>query len=69
MNWRQWAQKVIADVEQAYKDRPYDDFRKALRDAYPFYERENHPYKIWCDEQKKALARRIENHVTELTLE
>lgn len=60
MNWRQWAQKVIADVEKAFKDRPYEDFRKALRDAYPFSMRENHPYKIWCDEQKKALARRKE---------
>lgn len=27
--------------------------RKALREAYPFGPRENHPYKIWLDEIKK----------------
>lgn len=29
--------------------------KKAIRDAYPFGIRENHPYQIWLSEQKKAL--------------
>lgn len=27
-----------------------------IRDSYPFGARTNHPYKIWCDEQRKVLT-------------
>ena len=29
-------------------------WKKRLTEAYPFYERENHPYKIWLNECKFA---------------
>ena len=30
--------------------------RKALREAYPFGEREYWPYKVWCDEIRSQLG-------------
>jgi hypothetical protein len=60
MTWRSIAQVTITQVEQATRGASLAEFRKALYDAYPFRQRENHPYKIWCDEQRKALARHPE---------
>lgn len=56
-SWRDLSVDVIAPLELEYRDKPYAQFKRALRDAYPFYDRQYHPYKIWCQEQKKALAR------------
>lgn len=36
----------------------FDAIKKVLRGAYPFGVRQYHPYKIWLDEQRKAL-----NHI------
>ncbi len=50
--WRAIARPIIADV---INDVGLDDEKKLkreLRDAYPFGERANHPYKIWLDEIK-----------------
>lgn len=33
------------------------DAKKAIYDAYPFGERAMLPYRMWCEEQRKALAR------------
>jgi len=35
----------------------FDAIKKVLQDAYPFGVRQYHPYKIWLDEQRKALSR------------
>jgi len=61
MNWRYAAQRVIAKVEQDCKGVSYGAFKRALFNAYPFGQRSLHPYKIWCDEQRKALARHPES--------
>lgn len=61
MSWRQVAQAAIAPIEAEYKQKSYGDLKRALFDAYTFYERANYPYKIWCDEQNKALARHPES--------
>lgn len=42
-----------ADYQQVLREtagKSEKEIRQALRDAYPFGEREYHPYKIWCDE-------------------
>ena len=57
MNWRTASQRTIARVESECAGKTLAEFRKALKDAYPFGERAHFPYKVWCDEQKLALAR------------
>lgn len=47
---------VIADVG---RDDPRA-LRRALRDAYPWGERQHHPYRIWCDEVRRQLERRTQ---------
>ena len=56
-NWRARAQAIIRDVEQEQRGRPYASLKRALKEAYPWGARENHPYKMWCREQALALAR------------
>ena len=53
--WREASRKVIAEVLQEHGMKCYAEYKKALHDAYPFGMRQYHPYKIWCQEQKKAL--------------
>lgn len=55
--WRRISIKTITPIEAEYKNRTYAEFKRALSDAYPFGERSNHPYKIWCQEQRDALRR------------
>lgn len=54
--WRQRAAPVIAEVIHRVG---FDDparLKRELRDAYPFGDRENYPYKVWLDEIKKQTA-------------
>lgn len=54
--WRRQAQRVIARVlEGLPAGYSMKEARAALRAAYPFGERSMHPYRIWCDEVRKAL--------------
>lgn len=55
--WRQRSWDVITPLEVEYRDKPYEEFKKALRAAYPFGVRQYTPYKIWLEEQRFALAR------------
>ncbi|MEQ9223795.1 MAG: hypothetical protein RJQ08_11690 [Salinisphaeraceae bacterium] len=55
MTWRQRAAPIIADtIARVGRDDP-KALRKALRDAYPFGERANYPYKAWLDEVRAQL--------------
>ena len=49
--WREIAKPIIADVLRNTENN-LDARKKALFDAYPFGERNYHPYKIWLDEIK-----------------
>ena len=53
MSWRDSARPLIERVLLATRGAPEKEIRKALRDAYPWGARENHPYKIWCDEVRR----------------
>jgi hypothetical protein len=63
-NWREAARERVANALLEYEagclalGEPMEAkaFDKALREAYPFGEKVNHPYRIWCSECK--LARR-----------
>lgn len=59
--WRRKSIAVIAQLEAEYKDKSYSAFKRALFDAYPFGERAYTPYKIWCEDQRAALARHPES--------
>lgn len=48
--WREHAAPIIAKVLKDTKGKTDKEIRKALREAYPYGQREYHPYKIWCDE-------------------
>ena len=57
--WRAVARKAIDDaIKTAPPDISTKELRKILGAAYPFYEKTYHPYKIWLDEVKKAVARK-----------
>lgn len=62
--WRYYANRTI---KQCFDENPeLMDFRqneqsmkairKKLKDAYPFGERQYHPYKIWCSEVRFMLG-------------
>lgn len=51
--WREYATPIIARVLRETSGQDEKAVKAALRDAYPFGEREYHPYKIWCDEVKR----------------
>ena len=50
--WRDIARPIIADVINRVGVEDEKALKKALFDAYPFGERQYHPYKIWLDEIK-----------------
>jgi hypothetical protein len=54
--WRDIAAPIIADVLRETKGKEEKEIKKALFEAYPFNERQYHPYKIWLDEIKRQRA-------------
>lgn len=59
--WRDIAKDTIAPIEAEFHMRPFEEFKRALYAAYPFGLRQYHPYKVWCEEQRAALARHPES--------
>jgi hypothetical protein len=62
--WRDIAKPIISEV-LALHPKQGPEQRKALVEAYPFGQRQYHPYKVWCDEirkQKAQIARRENAH-------
>ncbi len=58
MAWLETSWSVIDKVHASLPpDATYEQRKKALFDAYPFFERRMHPYKQWCKAQRKYLAR------------
>ena len=61
--WRDIARPIIDRVLKEVHGKSEKEIREALRKAYPFGQRQYHPYKIWCDEikiqrgQKKSAAK------------
>jgi len=72
MTWREKARPVIQSVIEEIGTDDMKTLRKALSEAYPFWEKENYPYKVWLDEIKKQLSpappTRKELQYTELEL-
>lgn len=54
--WREVAQRVIAEVRRAHPKAAGPELRRLLRDAYPWGPRRYHPYRIWCEEVRRALG-------------
>lgn len=48
--WRDYARPIIARVLKENAGADEQTIKRALKDAYPFGQREYHPYKIWLDE-------------------
>jgi hypothetical protein len=53
--WRDHARPIIASVIKEFGHDP-KLLKAKLREAYPFYERKYHPYKVWCDEVRRQLG-------------
>lgn len=49
-HWRDIARPIIQSVLKAWNGQDEKELRKALFEAYPFYERRYYPYKIWLSE-------------------
>ncbi len=60
MSWRSYSNQVINQVIKDNPDADEKTLRKKISEAYPFGERAMHPYKIWLDAVKKALASKRE---------
>jgi len=56
--WRDAAAPIIAAVLQETSGQPEKLIRKCLYEAYPFGERNYHPYKIWLDEIRRQRGLR-----------
>jgi len=56
VSWRTIAAPIIALVIREVGVDDTKALRKALRDAYPFGEREMWPYKVWLDEIHRQLG-------------
>lgn len=50
--WRDIARPIIAETLAATDGMDERTIKNALYDAYPFGERQYHPYKVWLDEIK-----------------
>ena len=58
MSWYDEARNVIATIDATLpRDTSLAQRRAAVRSAYPWGPRENHPYKSWCKAQREYLAR------------
>ena len=55
MTWRDHCKPIIAEVIQREGADDMKKLRKALREAYPYYQRKMWPYKVWCSEIRKQL--------------
>ena len=53
--WKEKAQRVIHPLLKGFNGTK-TDMRKLLNQHYPFGQRKNHPYKIWCSEVNAAIA-------------
>lgn len=56
--WRDKAAPIVRQVLADTKGRPECEIKAALRDAYPFGQRQYHPYKIWCDEIRRQRGQK-----------
>jgi hypothetical protein len=53
--WRQHSAPIIADVIKANPTATEKEMRKLISAEYPYGQRANHPYKVWCDEVNKQV--------------
>lgn len=56
--WRDKSRRIIVKVLEDTRGQDETAVKKALRDAYPFGQRECHPYKIWLDEIQIQTGKR-----------
>lgn len=54
--WRIKAQVIVSEVIAENHNKPIREIREALRNAYPWGQRVNHPYKVWLDECRTQVA-------------
>ncbi|WP_139835468.1 hypothetical protein [Thalassospira sp. MCCC 1A01428] len=56
-----WYDDAMATIRELHAtlpaDLPFKDRVRAVRDAYPYSERQRWPYKAWCKAQRDYLAR------------
>ncbi len=56
--WRDMARPIIAEVIAEVGTGDPGRLKRALFDAYPFGERQYHPYKIWLDEIRSQTGKK-----------
>lgn len=58
MSWRDTSREIISKVLAENKGKDEKAIKKALKDAYPFGQRQYHPYKVWLDEIQIQTGKR-----------
>ena len=56
-SWRRRSRQVIEQTNAAHVHLEPRERLKKIRDAYPFGEKENHPYAIWLSEVREWKKR------------
>lgn len=54
--WRDHAAPIVAQVIAEHAGKSEREIRAALREAYPYGERDMWPYRVWCSEVRKQLG-------------
>lgn len=54
-HWRNEASEIIYKIIKENPDKSNKELLKIISKAYPFGERNYHPYKIWLDTVHKAM--------------
>ena len=56
MSWADTAAPIVGEVVRKVGRDDIQALRKALREAYPFNQRANAPYKAWLSEVRRQLG-------------
>lgn len=56
VTWREKAAPIITAVIREVGRSDMKKLRAALRSAYPFGERKNFPYKVWCSDVRYQIS-------------
>lgn len=62
--WREVARPIIEEVIKRVGKVDEKLLRSELKKAYPFGQREYHPYKVWLDEIKVQLGKKTFGRIT-----
>ena len=62
MSWREKASQTLHELRPRVDMENLPEARRVIREAYPFGMRKFTPYKVWCEEVRKAFPGLYPSH-------